>query len=149
MAGRINVNAVSNTIPLSADINADDFTSPQLVKYIELVTSYPIIRNESEWKQKPDATISATSLLHPNAPAYVFPDSMNIKANIAPITNIILLVISRSFIAVSISPAPQHILTMVVSPCPKPIASILKPYTVKPRMVNAATPSGPTYFIRT
>ena len=39
MAGRISVKARSNMIPLSDEITADDFASPQLVKYIELITS--------------------------------------------------------------------------------------------------------------
>ena len=45
IAGRISVNAKSRTIPLSEEISADDFASPQLVKYIEFTTLYPIARN--------------------------------------------------------------------------------------------------------
>ena len=39
MAGKINVNASSRTIPLRDEMSADDLASPQLVKYIELITS--------------------------------------------------------------------------------------------------------------
>ena len=39
IAGRINVNTNNSTIPRSAEMIADDLASPQLVKYMELITS--------------------------------------------------------------------------------------------------------------
>ena len=45
IAGNISINASNSTIPRSDEIIADDFASPQLVKYMEPVTSYPIARN--------------------------------------------------------------------------------------------------------
>jgi len=69
IAGRIKIKANNNTIPRSPEINADDFASPQLVKYIELITSYPMTRNVTVYSVNPVETISATSLLHPNIPA--------------------------------------------------------------------------------
>ena len=59
-AGKINVNARSKTTPLSAEIRAEDFASPQLVKYMELITSYPIITNVVTYTLNPEATISTT-----------------------------------------------------------------------------------------
>ena len=45
IAESANVNPKRKTIPLNVDIIADDLASPQLVKYIEFTTLYPIARN--------------------------------------------------------------------------------------------------------
>ena len=45
IAGKIITNASSSTIPLRSEMIAELKASPQLVKYIEFITSYPIIRN--------------------------------------------------------------------------------------------------------
>ena len=101
---------------------ADDPASPQLVKYIEFTTLYPIVRNVTA---KPVATISATLLLHPNKPAYCFPATKNAIAIINPIINNILFVVFLKAKAISFSFAPQHLLTRGLIPCPNPIQIIL------------------------
>lgn len=44
IAGKRKINARRSTIPLRAEIMAEFRASPQLVKYMEFVTSYPMIR---------------------------------------------------------------------------------------------------------
>ena len=60
MAGKTKVNISSRTNPRREEIRADDPASPQLVKYMELITSYPMNKNVTAKKRKPDNTISAT-----------------------------------------------------------------------------------------
>ena len=45
IAGKTSVNPKRKTIPLNVEMIADDPASPQLVKYIEFTTLYPITRN--------------------------------------------------------------------------------------------------------
>ena len=44
IAGKTRVNIKSKTSPRNAEISAEAFASPQLVKYIELITLYPIMK---------------------------------------------------------------------------------------------------------
>ena len=45
ITGKTSVNPKRKTIPLNVEMIADDPASPQLVKYIEFTTLYPIARN--------------------------------------------------------------------------------------------------------
>ena len=94
-AGKRSRNVRSSTIPLRAEMSAELNASPQLVKYMEFVTSYPMIKKVSAQNRNPVATISPTPLLHPKRSAYLLPRIQKHAADRAPSINRILFVILR------------------------------------------------------
>ena len=100
IAGKRSRNVRRSTIPLKAEMTAELNASPQLVKYMEFVTSYPMIKKVTEQNRNPVAAIFSTLLLHPKRPAYLLPRIQKHTANNVPTPNKILFVILRKSIAV-------------------------------------------------